>query len=92
MEEVDCQVFVENELGVIIEYRNTYDSLYVSYGYLCRVCGKIGDPQYEQGEIDAGFKPLWKSVDDLLLLMDRHYPSEPYQARFVVMRDRAFLA
>ena len=91
IEEVGCDINIEQELGVIIEYQNTYDLLHISYGYLCKVKGDIGKPKYEQGEIDDEFKPIWKPLNEALQFMEDYYPDEPYQARFIVTREKTFL-
>jgi len=91
IEEVGCDITIEKPLGLIIEYRNSHDLLHLSCGYLCKVKGEVGTPKYEQGEIDNGYKPLWKPLDEALELLKNHYPSEPYQARFIVTREKAFL-
>lgn len=91
MEEVGCELTIENELGIVIEYRNSHNLLHISYGYLCKVNGPIGQPQYEEGELQDGFQPVWKSLSDALKLMQTHQPREPYQAPFIVTREQAFL-
>jgi ADP-ribose pyrophosphatase YjhB (NUDIX family) len=91
MEEVGCDIMIENELGVIIEWRNSEDLLHLSYGYLCRVKGDIGKPSYEQGEIDDEYKPIWKPLEESIKLMKDHYPDEPYNAKFIVTREKRFL-
>lgn len=91
IEEVGCDIEIVKPLGITIEYRNSYDLLHISYGYLCKVKGEIRKPNYEQGEIDDGFEPLWKPLDEALKLLEEHYPAEPYQARFIITREKAFL-
>jgi hypothetical protein len=53
--------------------------------------GDVKGPSYEQGEIDDEFKPIWKSIDDSIELMETHYPAEPYKAKFIVTREKRFL-
>lgn len=91
IEEVGCDTEIVKPLGITIEYRNSHDLLHLSYGYLCKVKGEIGTPKYEQGEIQDGFQSVWKPADEALTLLEKHYPSEPYQARFIVTREKAFL-
>lgn len=91
IEEVGCDIEIEKELGIVLEWRNTHSLMHLSYGYLCRVKGDIGKPAYEQGEIDDGFKPVWEPIDKSLKLMEEHYPDEPYQAKFIITREKAFL-
>lgn len=92
-EEVGCKVVIEKELGVIIEYRTKHNFLYISYGYLARVKGPIGEPSYEQGEIDDDFKPVWTSLEKAKELLETHEPTpkEHYQGRFIVTRESIFL-
>jgi len=91
IEEVGCDIDMEKDLGITIEYRSKINLLHISYGYLCRVKGEIGKPQYEKGEIDDQFEPLWRTLDESLKIMNKHYPSEPYQAKFIVTREKTFL-
>lgn len=91
IEEVGCDIVIEKPLGITIEYRNSLGLLNISYGYLCRVKGDIKEPNYEQREIEDGFKPLWKPLDEALELLEKHYPLEPYRARFIITREKAFL-
>ncbi|MFA6258884.1 MAG: NUDIX domain-containing protein [Candidatus Paceibacterota bacterium] len=90
-EEVGCDITIEEPLGVIVEYRNSTNLLTLSYSYLCRVKGKISNPKYDKGEIEDGFKSVWKSIDEALEILEKHYPSKPYQAKFIVTREKAFL-
>jgi len=91
LEEVGCEITIESELGVVIEYRTKSDTMLISYGYICRVRGEVGDPQYEQAEIDQGYKTIWKSMDESIALVDTHCPEDPYQAKFIVEREKSFL-
>lgn len=90
-EEVGCEISIQHELGITIEYRSSHDLLHISYGYLCNASGGSSEPKYDQREIGDGFRSLWKPLDESLSLMDIHYPVESY-ARFIVMREKAFLA
>jgi len=91
IEEVGCAITIEDELGIILEWRNQRNLLYLSYGYLCRVHGDIGKPQYEQDEIDDDFKPIWIPLEESIKLMKQHMRSQPYEARFMVTIEKRFL-
>lgn len=91
VEEVGCDLEIIKPLGLIIEYRNSHELLHLSYGYLCNVKGDISEPAYEQGEIDDEFKPVWMSLDKSLEMMETHYLADPYQAPFIVQREKCFL-
>jgi len=47
VEEVGCDIIIEKELGITIEYRNAHGLLHLSYGYIARVNGEVGKPNYE---------------------------------------------
>ena len=51
----------------------------------------ISEPQYEQGEIDDGFKPVWMDLDTAIEKMKTCTPVEPYLARFITTREGTFL-
>lgn len=91
IEEVGCDVEIIRPLGITIEYRNSHNLLHISYGYVCKVKGELREPQYEQGEIDDGFKSIWEPLGEALNLLENHYPENPYQARFIITREKAFL-
>jgi 8-oxo-dGTP pyrophosphatase MutT (NUDIX family) len=91
IEEVGCNIKIEKELGVIIEYRNQLNLLHISYGFIARVDGIIGSPSYEQGEIDDGFKPVWISLDEAIELINPNTPLKNYEGKFIVKRENIFL-
>ena len=90
LEEVGCKSDIGEEVGVIIEYRNELDILQISYCYLAKVVGEVGEPTYEQEEIDEGHEPLWTSLDEAIELL-RSDSTEDYEGKFIVIRDLAFL-
>lgn len=91
MEEVGCDIDILSPLGITIEYRSFYNLILISYGYLCNVKGEIGEPTYEPDEIKDGFTPLWKDLGTSLNLMEEHYPEDPYEAPFIITREKTFL-
>jgi len=91
IEEVGCDISIETELGITIEYRTQHDLLHISYGFVARVLGDVGTPAYEQGEIDDGFKPMWVPLEKSLELINVNQSVEDYQGKFIVRREHAFL-
>jgi len=92
VEEVGCDCEIVEELGLIIEYRVEQELLHMSHGYICRVKGEVGEPSYEQGEIDAGFKTVWVPLDEAIVLIDiKEYPENIYQAKSIIERETTFL-
>lgn len=86
MEEVGCQAEVLDEVGMVIEYRNQFDVLQISYCYLGRVIGEIHEPSFDEGEVSDGMSSLWVSIDDALALLQKVEPAE-YEVYFMVKRD-----
>lgn len=92
VEEVGCDISIEDTLGITVEYRTRHDLLHISYGFLARVNGACGEPAYEQGEIDDGFEPVWFPIEKAMNLINPSRPVEDYQGKFIVRREHAFLA
>lgn len=91
IEEVGCNISIENNLGITIEYRTQHDLLHISYGFIARVVGEVGEPTYEQGEIEDDFKPLWVPLNKALKLIDPKQEIDDYRGKFIVRREHAFL-
>ncbi|MBU2545338.1 NUDIX domain-containing protein [Patescibacteria group bacterium] len=90
-EETGCEnIEIIDEIGMIIEYRNELDILQISYCYLAKPIGGMFEPQYDKGELEDGFKPLWVSKDEAIELLKEDKPND-YEGKFIVKRDLAFL-
>jgi ADP-ribose pyrophosphatase YjhB (NUDIX family) len=85
-EEVGCRAEVLNEIGTVIEYRNQFDILQISYCYLGRVIGDINEPNFDEGEVSDGMSSLWVSIDEALSLLEK-VKAEEYEVYFMVKRD-----
>ena len=92
VEEVGCDITLEKELGITIEFRNQLDLLHISYGYMTRVQGETREPAYEQGEIDEGYQSVWVPLEEALRLIQTKGPDAPYEAPFILEREYAFLS
>lgn len=89
-EEVGAECEIVRELGVVIEYREKYKLVQISYGFVATVVGDIGEPTFEPDEVVSGQVNLWllpteaiKKIED-----DR---SVKYEALFNQTRELAFL-
>lgn len=91
LEEVGCDIEIDKPLGVTIEYRNSQNIIHISYCFLCKIKGKMNKPEYTEEEIRDGYESVWKALDESLDLMKKFNPKEPYQAKFIVERETAFL-
>lgn len=90
-EEAGCNIKVIDEIGLIIEYRNGYKILQISYCWLARVEGKIIEPQFDEEELSEGFSLKWiNNIDEAIRLLKKDKPRE-YSGPFMRARDLLFL-
>lgn len=89
-EEVGCACEIQDEIGVIIEYRTTEQLLHISYCYLARVIGELGSPTLEPDEVKQGQVTLWLKPEEVLRLMKSDNPV-PGNGQMILKREIAFL-
>jgi len=93
LEEAGCRIKIIEEIGQIVEHRGKWNILQTSYCYVAKVLGDKGSPNFEQGEIDDGFKLIWVDMDEALNLVKNSRPDDgTYDGKFIVRRDAVILA
>lgn len=90
LEEVGCDSEILNEIGVVIEYRNRYNLLHISYCFSAKVVGKVGESKLEEGEIEEGQTTLWMPPQEVLKKMKVDEPKK-FEGHFILGREMAFL-
>ncbi len=90
IEEAGCDCKIGELIGVVIEYRNKYNLIQISYAYIADVVGEIGEPQFEQAEIDEQLTNYWMSPEEALAKMKSDTP-EKYEGDFILKREISFL-
>ena len=90
IEEAGCDCSIGELVGVVIEYRNKYNLIQISYAYIADVIGEIGEPQFEQAEIDEQLTNYWLPAEEALEKMRADQP-EKYEGGFILKREIAFL-
>ncbi|MBM7869531.1 ADP-ribose pyrophosphatase YjhB (NUDIX family) [Clostridium pascui] len=90
IEEVGVEVDVLNELGMIIEYRDNFKQLQISYCYLCKVVGEYQETSFTEEEKDNGFILEWVSLNEAISILEKDNP-EKYMGKFIRKRDLEFL-
>ena len=90
MEEAGCDCIIGDLIGVVIEYRNKYNLIQISYAYIADVIGDIGEPQFEQDEIDKQTTNYWLPAEEALEKMQTDQP-EKYEGHFILKREISFL-
>jgi 8-oxo-dGTP diphosphatase len=89
-EEVGCDVHIEREIGIVIEYRKEHSLLHMSFCYFAKVVGLVTESHLEQAEIDEGMSTVWMRPEDAIQKMETDVPST-YQGKFILERELAFL-
>lgn len=90
LEESGCEINILEEVGVIIEYRNQFDLLQISYCFIAKVVGEIGNSKYEEMEISEGLTSIWVPIEKAIKLL-KETKTENYQGKFIEERDLLFL-
>jgi 8-oxo-dGTP pyrophosphatase MutT (NUDIX family) len=85
-EEVGSDLEVLDEIGMILEYRDSFEQLQISYNYLCKTKGELIETQFTQNEIDNGFTLEWMSFDEAVKAIEC-YNGNKYVAKFISLRD-----
>ena len=89
-EEVGCNCQIDQPIGIVIEYRNKYGLLHISYCYSAFVDGGVSTPDLEEGEIEGGQETLWLPPAALLTKMSSDVPGK-FEGHFILAREQAFL-
>ncbi len=90
LEETGCQSEIISPLGVVIEYRDKYKLLQISYAYNARIIGDIGTPQLEDKEVEEGLRVEWLDPKKALEIIETERP-ERYEGYFILAREMAIL-
>lgn len=89
-EEVGCAATIIRPLGLIIEYRDKYKLLHLSYGFVCQVAGPIAETTFEASELAAGQTNIWITPTAALEHFKTDNPTT-YEGKFILPREATFL-
>jgi 8-oxo-dGTP diphosphatase len=89
-EEVGCACEIVAPIGIVIEYRNKYKMLHISYGYVTKVVGDLGIPELEEGEVEEGQETRWLKPTEVLELMKQDKPGK-FEGHFILAREIALM-
>jgi len=90
-EEIGCEISNPQGLGTVEEYRDCFGLHQISYCFIGDLIGEKGTPNFEQGEIDKGFAPVWMSLDKAIETLASEAGVEDYEGKFIQRRDLRFL-
>jgi 8-oxo-dGTP pyrophosphatase MutT (NUDIX family) len=85
-EEVGSGIEIMDEIGMVLEYRDQFEQLQISYSFLCETKGVLVEPSFTQKELDHGFQLEWKTIEDAMKAIES-YSGEKYVAKFITLRD-----
>lgn len=88
MEETGCKCEVIDQSGIIVEWRDKFKLLQLSYIFLGKVIGEIGENNLEQDEIDEGFTLEWLPIEKVDEVLNNDNPTN-YEGKFIQIRDRS---
>ncbi len=93
-EETGCEIEVNGEVGIIIEYRSGKnfshgDVKQTSYCYYGRV-GTKGTPEFTEGELADNFQLQWMTLDQAIAVLEHDTPNN-FEGTFITERDLVFL-
>ena len=90
LEEVGVNVLIGDDIGAIIEYRDEFKQLQISYCFFSKVVGEINAPSFTESELLNGFQLKWVTLDEAISLLSSDAPDD-YMGKFIKRRDLAFL-
>ncbi len=90
LEEIGCQVEVDEEIGLIIEYRQKFNVRQESYCFLAHVIGNKGNPSFTEKEQADGFSVIWIPLEQAIERI-KDMETGDYQGKFVILRELTFL-
>lgn len=90
LEEIGCDIEIEEEIGEIIEYRDKWSLKQHSYCYIAKVKGEKGNPSFTEKEVNSGFQIKWLKLEEAIEILKNDSP-EDYQGVFIQKRDSLFL-
>lgn len=90
MEEVGVNIRVLGEVGIIIEYRDEFKQIQISYCYYSKAIGEAIKPTFTDQEISDGFELKWVPIDEAVGILEKDEPNN-YMGKFIQSRDVLFL-
>ncbi len=88
LEEVGCDCEILDQGGIVLEWRDQFKLLQISYVFLARVVGIIKQNKLEQDEINDGFVLEWIPLKKVESILDSDVPQN-YEGPFIKLRDKS---
>jgi ADP-ribose pyrophosphatase YjhB (NUDIX family) len=85
-EETGCIAQRLDDIGIVIEYRDDFGVLQISYCFRARVLEGGLATQRTEKERKLGFETVWTTLDDAIDVIERDRPDD-YEGLFITRRD-----
>lgn len=90
LEEVGCHCEIVDYGGVVIEWRDQFKLLQISYVFFARVVGQVGENKLEPDEIEEGYQLNWIPFEKVMEKLVNSKPTD-YEGKFIIERDKSIL-
>lgn len=90
LEETGCECEIVDQLGIVIEWRDQFKLLQISYVFLAKAIGEIGQSKFEPGEINEGFELKWVPFEKIKKILKNDNPTN-YEGKFITIRDKGIV-
>jgi len=77
LEEIGAEVEILDNLGIVLEYRNTTGLLIINYCFVAKIVGKIGKKKFSKGEIADGVVLEFHKLDKAIEIIKSAKPFGP---------------
>ncbi len=91
LEETGCKAAVTGDVGVILEFRNKFEQLQISYCYSAKLIEIYNKPNFTEKELMQGFELKWVKINNAIDILKSDKP-KTYEGKFIQKRDPAFLS
>ena len=89
-EEIGCEVEVISEIGSTLEYWKENNEKQTSYGFLAKVIGEKGTPDFTEEEKGLDLNVVWVTHSEAVNFLKQSQPNT-FRGEYIVARELAFL-
>ncbi len=90
MESTGFAIKIGEPLGAVIEYRDAYRKMQISYCYIAHTMGKSKGSHFTKEDVDQGAKLVWMPLDEAIHTISREKPPIP-EGKYIVRRELILL-
>lgn len=91
LEELGTEIFVVDEVGIIVEYREFERVHQTSHCFVAKVISEKMQPNFTEEELSSGFEIEWVKLSEGLRLLNLRQTVDS-EGKFIEQRDFTFLS